>query len=53
MRVVVEKVLAAESGVRYLVCVTGQGACPPGLRRRVGMRAPLSTAAANTSPRRR
>lgn len=27
--VVVEKVLAAEPGVRYPVCVVGEGACPP------------------------
>jgi hypothetical protein len=27
--VVVEKVLAAEPGVRYPVCVAGEGACPP------------------------
>jgi hypothetical protein len=27
--IVVEKVLAAEPGVRYPVCVAGKGACPP------------------------
>jgi hypothetical protein len=27
--IVLERVLAAESGVRYPVCVTGNGACPP------------------------
>ncbi len=27
--IVVEKVLAAEQGVRYPICVAGKGACPP------------------------